>query len=56
LGLVALEAAVSNYTKRDRRGMVVVMVATVADSEDQRPGAEPEYQRRNLQACTRDLE
>lgn len=56
LELVALGAAVSNYMKRDRRGMVVVMVATAADSKDRRPGAEPEYQRRNLQVCTWDLE
>lgn len=53
LALVALEAAVSNDMKRDRRGMVVAMAATAAD---QRPGAEPESQRRNLQVCTRDLE
>jgi hypothetical protein len=52
LALVALEAAVSNDMKRDRRGMVVAMVAVAAD---QRPGAEPESQRRNLQVCTRDL-
>ena len=56
VGLVALEAAVSNYMKRDRRGMVVVMAATAAVSKDQRPGAEPESQRRNLQVCTGHLE
>jgi hypothetical protein len=56
LGLLALEAAVSNYTKRDRPGMVVVMAVTAADSEDQRPGAGADSGRRNLQVCTSDLE
>jgi hypothetical protein len=52
LGLVALGAAVSNYLKRDRHGMV----ATAANSKNQRPGAELVSQRRNLQVCTSDLE
>jgi len=57
LGLVALGASVSNYMKRDRRGMVVVaMAAAAAVSRDQRPGAEPVSQRRNLQVCMRNLE
>jgi hypothetical protein len=56
LGLVALGAAVSIYMKRDRRGMVVGTVATAAASKDQRPGAELESPRRNLQVCTRHLE
>lgn len=57
LGLVALGAAVSNL-KCDRRERVVVvaMVSTAAASKDQRPGAEPESQHRNLQVYTRDLE
>lgn len=56
LGLVSLGAAASNYMKRDRRGEMVAMAATAESSKDQRPGAEPESQRRNLQVCTSDLE
>jgi hypothetical protein len=56
LGLVALGASVSNL-KCDRRGRVVAAtVATVAVSKDQMPGAEPEFQHRNLQVCRRNLE
>ena len=56
LGLVALVAAVSNYMKRDRHGEMVAMAATAGFSKEQRPGVEPESQRRNLQVCTGDLE
>jgi hypothetical protein len=57
LGLEALGAAVSTYLNCDCRGRVAVVVvmmgAAAADSKDQRPGAEPDSQRRNLQVCMR---
>jgi hypothetical protein len=54
-GLVALGAEVSNL-ECDCRERMVVVAATTADPKDQRPGAEPESQRRNLQVRTRDPE
>lgn len=54
LGLGSLGVSVSNYLECDCSGRVVVvmvMVAAAADSKDQRPGAELDSQRRNLQVC-----